>query len=327
MPDEVSIDVVICTFNNAGLLDRTLEALQTQILPPGVDWRILVVDNNCTDETPEVVAHRSLSSPVPLRRVAEPIPGLTPARVCGVRNTSATWIAFVDDDCLLADDWIEQAARFAEEHPECGAFGGRIVLDWEVPPPEFIVTFPFAFAGKNHGDTAKRRPWVAGAGMVVRREAIEACGWVDEQFLADRVGRRPVSGGDMEIALRIAARYEVWYNPRCSLRHVIPVRRMSREYLRKILFELGASRHNADALTWRGSYSSWLPYSAALSAGFAVAGLARLGRGLVGPQERHDGPAALGPTLGWWSAMWTMLRMETSKRRRLLGCAVKLTGR
>ena len=131
----------------------------------------------------------------------------------------------------------------------------------------------------------------------------------------------------MEIALRIAARYEVWYNPRCSLRHVIPVRRMSREYLRKILFELGASRHNADALTWRGSYSSWLPYSAALSAGFAVAGLARLGRGLVGPQERHDGPAALGPTLGWWSAMWTMLRMETSKRRRLLGCAVKLTGR
>ncbi len=328
MPDQLSIDVVICTFDNAGLLDRTLEALQTQSVSAGVDWRILVVDNNCTDETPAVVARRSLSSPVPLRRVAEPVQGLTPARVCGVRNTSAAWIAFVDDDCLLADDWIEQAARFAREHPECGAFGGRILLQWEVPPPASIVKFPFAFAGKNHGDTAKRRPWVAGAGMVVRREAIEACGWVDEQFLEDRVGKRPLSGGDMEIALRIAAGFEVWYNPLCSLRHLIPARRMSREYLRRILFELGASRHNADALTWRRSYSLWLVYSAALSAGFAGAGLVRLGRGLVEPRARHDPLAALGPALGWWSAMWTMLHMETSKRRRLLGCAVKpRTGR
>lgn len=290
------LDLVICTFDNARLLDGTLASIRAQRDVSALG-EVVVVDNNCTDDTREVVARYP-----EVRVVAEPRQGLTPARLRGVQSTTAPWIAFVDDDCLLAEDWVAQAARFAAGHPECGAFGGEVTLEWEVPPPAFVLKHRYAYAGKQHGDAAHRRPWLAGVGMVVRREALARSGWIEEPFLDDRIGRRLVSGGDMEISLRLAAAHELWYNPACRLRHVIPARRMTREYLQRMRVGLGASRHNAEALRWRGSYPTWLLCSVLALPAVAFLGLPAL--------------------RGWCSAIAAMSRMEPSARRRLVGCAV-----
>jgi len=319
----LSLDLVVCTYDNAPLLDRTLEAMSRLRVPEEARCRVLVVDNNCTDDTPTVVERWRESFPLPLRRVREPMQGLTPARLRGVLETDGEWIAFVDDDCLLAEDWVEQAARFAAEHPECGAFGGRVVPEWETEPPPYVLEHRYAYAAKEHGDTAHRRQWLAGAGMVVRRAALEACGWTGRQFLEDRAGGRLVSGGDVEIGLRIAARQEVWYVPACTLRHVIPARRMTRPYLRRITFGLGASRHHAAALVWRGSYPGWLLRSMAGSLGFLAMGMGQVARALVHPRAGIDPALAFSPLLGWWAAIGAMLRMDAGERRRLLGCAAR----
>lgn len=294
------LDVVVCTYDNARLLDGTLASIRAQSDVSALG-EVVVVDNNCTDDTREVVARHARDFPVPMRVVAEPAQGLTPARLRGVTSTAAPWIAFVDDDCLLAGDWVAEAARFAAAHPQCGAFGGEVTPEWEVTPPPFVLEHRYAYAGKRHGASAHRRPWLAGAGMVVRREALARSGWLDEQFLDDRIGRRLVSGGDMELSLRLGAAHELWYAPACRLRHVIPARRMTREYLRRMRIGLGASRHNAEALRWRGSYVTWLLYSI-----LALPVVATLGM----------------PVLrGWCSAMAAMSTMEPSVRRRLVGSA------
>ena len=69
MKRQVSIDVVICTYNNAALLDATLDRIARQRVPEGVDWQVLVVNNNCTDETPLVLEKHSRR--LPLRVVVE----------------------------------------------------------------------------------------------------------------------------------------------------------------------------------------------------------------------------------------------------------------
>jgi glycosyltransferase involved in cell wall biosynthesis len=294
------LDLVVCTYDSARLLNGTLASIRAQRDVSQLG-EVVVVDNNCTDDTRDVVARHAREAGVAMRVVAEGVQGLTAARVRGVRSTAAPWIAFVDDDCLLDEDWVEQAVRFAVQHPECGAFGGKVTLEWEVPPPAFVLKHRYAWAGKQHGEVAHRRPWLAGIGMVLRREALARSGWIDEQFLEDRIGRELVSGGDMEISLRIGAAYELWYNPACRLRHVIPARRMTREYLKRMQFGLGASRHNAEALRWRGSYRTWLPYSLAAMPAVAMLGIPAL--------------------RGWWSAVRAMSGMEPSRRRRLIGCA------
>jgi len=315
----VSIDLIVCTYNNAELLDKALGAISKQQVSIQINWNVLVVNNNCTDNTPEVLEKYSRSGRLKLTTISEPLQGLTPARVCGVRNTSGEWIAFIDDDCLLDDQWTEQAARFALDHPHCGAFGGQVILDWEIKPPLYALNRKWAFAGKNHGGKAHRRKWLAGAGMVIRRTALQNSGWLDEQFLKDRTGSGLVSGGDMEMGMRIAAAHELWYNPACKLRHVIPASRLTRRYVRRISFALGASRHNVKALTWEDSYFSWLLYTTVYSIGFAAYSVFDAIREAVNSAAEADVPSALAPVFGWWSAMREMLRMGSAERQKLIG--------
>ena len=207
------IDVVICTYDNEQQLDRVLGALGRQTAPDG--WRVLVVDNNSGPATARVVERHRATGAVPgLRVVREATQGLTPARRRGVAATAAPWVAFVDDDCLLAPAWVEQALAFARAHPEAGAFGGRVVPTYEQPPPATLAERGWLFAEQDLGDEVQEVDCLVGAGMVLNREALESSGWTDEAFLADRVGRRLVSGGDVEIALRVAGTGRpLWYVP------------------------------------------------------------------------------------------------------------------
>ena len=315
-----SIDLVICTYNNAALLDRILQALAGQQVSPHVHWQVLVVNNNCTDATVAVV-EKHIQSGIPLRMVLEPIQGLTPARLCGVENTTGDWIAFVDDDCLLAPDWVEQAAKFAMAHPGCGAFGGRVILEWETPPPAFVLNYGYSFAQQEQGMEPKRMSCLVGAGLVVSRAALVDCGWSNKQFLADRVGKKLISGGDVEIALRIAAHYEIWYNPDCQLRHIIPARRTSIEYLKKINFGLGSSKLFGDSMLWHGAYPSWLLLSISYGLRDSIDVLVQALKAVARRRAATEVAIATSFVQGWWVGIWRLLQMEPPERQALLGCA------
>jgi len=319
----VTIDVVVCTYNNAPLLDETLAALGRQRVPSeNVDWRVVVVDNNCTDDTPEVVAAHVLRAAMPLRLVRETEQGLTPARLRGVRETTADWIAFVDDDCVLDEDWIERAAAFARAHPTCGAFGGQVVLDWEEAPSDVVARYAWAYAHQQQGDEPKRMECLAGAGMVIRRSALEASGWVEQRFLQDRVGDKLISGGDVEMALRLGAEHELWYEPSCSLRHRIPARRGSLRYLNDVVYGLGSSKLLGDSMLWPGSYRRWLLTSLVGSREWAVPTLRFAARALLGRGGGQDARVTFSFLRGWWAGIVRLLRMDAAERRALLGCAL-----
>jgi glycosyltransferase involved in cell wall biosynthesis len=95
MNNQLSIDLVICTYNNAALLERVLAAIAKQQVSPQVNWKVVVVDNNCTDETVIVVEKYIKFGNIPdLRIVSEPKQGLTYARL--VRCPEHNWRL----DCL-----------------------------------------------------------------------------------------------------------------------------------------------------------------------------------------------------------------------------------
>jgi glycosyltransferase involved in cell wall biosynthesis len=319
----ISLDVVVCTYDNAALLDETLGALAGQRFPSSLDWRILVVDNNCTDETPEVVDRQAARSPVPLTIVREPEQGLTPARLRGVASTSGEWIAFVDDDCLLDPDWIAQVAEFAAEHPDCGGFGGRVVLDWETPPREVVTRYGWAFAEQDHGEQPKQVASLAGAGFVFRRAALEESGWLERHFLADRIGEKLISGGDVEMALRVGARHPLWYSPALRLRHRIPARRTTLGYLLGVTRGLGTSKLLGDSMLWPGSYGRWVLASLGASGEWAGAATRFAARALLRRGGGKDALVQLSFLRGWLAGIWRLARMDRAERRALLGVAAK----
>jgi glycosyltransferase involved in cell wall biosynthesis len=321
----LSIDLVICTYNNAALLDRVLTAISNQQVPKNSYWTVLVVNNNCTDETSEVIHKHIQAQKIPhLSMILESQQGLNHARLCGLKNTTGDWIAFVDDDCMLKEDWLAQAAEFALSHPECGAFGGKVILDWETTPPNYILKYGYSFAQQNHGISPTQPDCLVGAGLVVNRKAIIKTNWLDKQFLSDRVGNKLISGGDVEIVLRIrSAGYDIWYNPACQLMHFIPAKRTSQKYLVDINYGLGISQQLSDAIVCDRSYATWLvmAFFATFRSSYDVfikASKVALKRGYV---EVAELPIIWAFVRGQWAGLGRIIRMKSQQRQALLGSA------
>ena len=258
------MDIIICTYNNAVLLERSLATLAKQKFSAPRSWSVVVVDNNCTDHTAKVVDDYIQAQTIPgLRRIVETKQGLTHARLCGINNTSSEWIAFVDDDCLLAKDWVEQAIQFAASHPQCGAFGGKVILEWETPPSLTLVKHARSFAASDRGEIPQQLSrqdfHIPGAGLVAQRKALQQSGWLEKQFLMGREGKKLTAGDDSEIILRILNRgHELWYTPTCVLHHFIPAKRISETYLAQMTYGFGTAAPYISSLRWNRSYQSWL---------------------------------------------------------------------
>jgi glycosyltransferase involved in cell wall biosynthesis len=282
-----------------------------------VVWSVLVIDNASTDSTAAVVeAHRSRQLLPGLHCIRENEQGLTPARRRGVRETSAPWIAFVDDDNILEVGWLDAIAQAIRLHPHAGAIGGRVVLDWEQPPPDFFKRFGSCFAEQDPSEMACELGTLVGAGMVVNRKALVECGWLECPLLADRVGKRLVSGGDVEIAKRIrGAGYALWFTPRAVLRHRIPHSRINWRYLLRVNYGLGGSEALVGALTWPGDWPSWRRAARWRSVKAMVGALRR-------PQGLPDTLASLSFAIGFTRGVKTCIAMSAEERQALLGAAV-----
>jgi GT2 family glycosyltransferase len=232
-----------------------------------------------------------------------------------VQETSAPWIAFVDDDNILEAGWLNAIAQAIRFVPQAGAIGGRVVLDWEQPPPFFLKNFGFCFAEQEPGGVARELDSLVGAGMVVRREALLACGWIERPLLADRVGERLVSGGDVEIAQRIrGAGYALWYTPDAVLRHRIPPSRATWRYLLRANYGLGASEALVSALTWPGDWPSWRRSAQWRSVRTAA-------RAVRHPQGSIGVLASLWFAIGFARGVSTCIAMGPEDRGALLGAA------
>ena len=93
------LSICICTYNRAENLKRTLSSLVAQVGIQSELIEVLIVDNNCTDATAEVLqAFRKI---LPLRCVTERAQGLAHARNRAIAEFSGDVLLFTDDDVRL----------------------------------------------------------------------------------------------------------------------------------------------------------------------------------------------------------------------------------
>src|SRR5258708_39204186 len=90
------VSVIICSYNGADKLPATLKSLSEQIVLPGIPFEIVLINNNCTDDTASVVRQTwaSLDEPFPLRIFDQPIPGLSSASAIGIMPAQYEYLIF-----------------------------------------------------------------------------------------------------------------------------------------------------------------------------------------------------------------------------------------
>jgi glycosyltransferase involved in cell wall biosynthesis len=125
----VDVTIIVCTKNRANALEQCLGSISKAILRcPGRKAEVIVVDNGSADNTPDVVSAYLGSAKIPGLLVREPRPGLAAARNSGLNHASGRLIAFTDDDCRIAPDYISVMMAHFEHDEEPIIRGGRVEL-------------------------------------------------------------------------------------------------------------------------------------------------------------------------------------------------------
>src|SRR5690242_5540205 len=132
------ISVCICTYNRSESLRRTLESLTRQNNIALSE--VLIVDNNCTDGTAEVVG--SFRESLPIRLIAEGRQGLAHARNRAAAEFRGDVLLFTDDDVRVGTSWLTAYQDAIRSFPDADYFGGRILPDWQGRKPRWIKDEP-----------------------------------------------------------------------------------------------------------------------------------------------------------------------------------------
>ena len=289
-----------------------------------MSWSVLIVDNASLDDTAAVVARHAHG--LDLHYVHEPKLGLTHARQRGVSETVGDWIGFVDDDNLLDPGWIAAIVDAIRTFPDAGGIGGRVILQWETKPPRAVTDFGFCFAEQDLGEAPRELESLVGAGMVLRREALKACGWVAAPLLDDRIGKSLISGGDTEMALRVrGAGYALRYEPRAVMRHLMPANRATLGYLLRINRSLGATSAIVSLLGWAGDYRSWRQSARGNDKQRMREAITGLWWSLRTGRKHVAAAAWLTYALGYRQGVAQVGRMSPARRNALLGAAVQFS--
>ena len=220
----MKLSVVIVSYKVKFYLEQCLHSLRRAI--DGIDAEVYVVDNHSDDGTVEFITERFpevnfISSNHNL--------GFSRANNMAIRQSEGQYVLLLNPDTIVAEDTISQVLRFMDAHPKAGGVGVRMLRDdgssamesrRGLPTP---MTAFYKMSGLCARYPRSRRfghyymsylPWdepsrievMSGAFCMLRREALDRVGLLDEDFF--------MYGEDIDLSYRLLkGGYENWYLP------------------------------------------------------------------------------------------------------------------
>jgi glucosyl-dolichyl phosphate glucuronosyltransferase len=236
------ITIAICTWNRCQLLRQTLEGMTKLSVPTDISWELLVVNNNSTDATDEVIT--SFKERLPIRGLFEPRPGKSNALNLAIRESSGEYIIFTDNDVLVDEEWLASYYRAFNRWPNATIFGGSIHPWFEGNPPQWLHRILSEVGGaygiRELGDEPIPLSYNVlpyGANMAVRKA--EQARYLYDASLGPRPNS-PLRGEETTMVRQmLAAGAEGWWIPQARVRHYVPKEHQTTRFLRGFFSGMG----------------------------------------------------------------------------------------
>lgn len=240
------VSVVLSTYNRADRLPAAVDALLNQI--GDVPYEVIVVDNNSSDDTAEVVRRIAADAGNRVRYAFEPRQGLSHGRNTGIALARSPIIAFTDDDVRVSSDWIVQLRRAFDAHPDAGYVGGRVLPSWLSSPPAWLTTAHWApLALQDYGPDPlvsgrERAVCLVGANLAFRKRVFDRVGFFTASLGRVKEGIGSTEDHDMQLRAWRAGMCGVYVPSLVSYADVTPDR-LEKRYHRR--WHQGHGRHCA----------------------------------------------------------------------------------
>lgn len=191
------LTIVTVTYRSADAAKQCLRSLVTDgLLGPRAPCDVHVVDSGSGDGTAE-----SLAATFPWAKVTALADNVGFARGCNVamRASRSPYVLLLNPDCVVPPGSVAAMMAYLRRNPRVAAVGPSLLDDHgnpaqscqAFPTPARFVARRFArvatmFGFDDDGRIAPRSPcavdWISGACMLIRREAIETVGLLDESY-------------------------------------------------------------------------------------------------------------------------------------------------
>jgi len=248
------LSIIIPTHNRAESLKRAMESIVS--LRDEVDFEIVIVDNNSTDNTKKVTENYSRIA----RYVFEGNTSFTKARGTGAENAAGDIFLYLDDDVVVHPKSLISIIETFKNFPDCGIIASKILPYYESEPPDWTLSCQQSFNGwslynpviyPHLGIGFQEVTWSAGPMMAISRKAYMSV----DGFPPDTVGvetdtqestfrKLYVGPGDYGICDKIRKiGLKVYYVPNVSCFHVIPPERFTVSFWRSRM--IGEAHHKA----------------------------------------------------------------------------------
>jgi GT2 family glycosyltransferase len=228
----VKLSIIIATHARPDSLARLIASLGPQLRPSGCE--LFVAENG----TPGGPSRLPEGAPV-TAHIYEPHPGKCRVQNLAIKRATGDVLIFLDDDLIVADDYLDQVERFFTYHPEFAAMKGRI-LPREDPHKIAGVNWVYLdLPLVDHGDATIEVRGVLGANMAFLASGLRAVGPFDERLGPGAAGHEEET--EMSARLRRAG-YRIGYSPNAVVYHEVDPARADRARFIRVARERGRCR-------------------------------------------------------------------------------------
>jgi GT2 family glycosyltransferase len=213
--------------------------------PCDQEYEIIVIDNaGEADPATAGVCRAKSEEGLTLRCVHHPVAGASGARNRGIAEARAEFVAFLDDDVILPDEWLKRALAIRKS-PGVDVYGGPFVPYYNSPRPRW---FRDSYVSGTWGESARwleGREYLFGMNIVWKKSILETLGGFSIRFGPGT----PYGYYGEETELQARARRKgvrIWYDPTLVLDHYVHPDRMRVSWLLGSRWEHGKAKARID---------------------------------------------------------------------------------
>lgn len=164
------VSIIIPTYNEAKYLPSCLESIVNVNYPRG-KVEVIVIDNGSTDSTREIAKNYGS---IVLQDNSLNVSGL---RNLGVSESTGEIVTFVDADCIVAEEWLDNASIYFDDL-NVAAWGGP-----PVPPMDSTWVQKTWFLIRQKEKQVQDVDWLESMNLFVRRKQFVAVGGFNKSLV------------------------------------------------------------------------------------------------------------------------------------------------
>ncbi|XGI84216.1 glucosyl-dolichyl phosphate glucuronosyltransferase [Halorutilales archaeon Cl-col2-1] len=247
----MKVSVVLCTYS-LEMYDDFKEAAESLLSQTYDELEVVVVVDG-TDEVYERVEDDYGGRDGVVIHLNDENMGLLRSRNKGAELSSGDVVAFIDDDAVADEKWVEELVATYQRHDALAA-GGKMVPEWVAGKPDFLPKEFYWLVGVTHrgfvdDEEEQEVRNTFGSNISFRRDVFLELGGFDPN-IGGRKGDKNLQGGETELCARLYDEYgeRVWYNPDAEVAHKVFDYRTSKKWLLERAFWQGYSKRAMEVL-------------------------------------------------------------------------------